>query len=284
METAIPKTFNNQWISFINSDIFAIFHQTFILSNFSKLLHDALRYLELISVGIFFLRHASGMPSRIPGRRSDPAAGQERSWQTNAPRQPGVTPFRSWDGEAYEKGDETGRRAVKSAEVEREGSDHGRAAEDRVGGRGAGWKVEDRENRAQVDKGHVSRHPSTQPFIDYSRTMGVTSGAVAGPRWRIGSAIDPSFILGMTLEWLSTPLIYRHKIGNLPWYDFFSSFVANNYRKWRSNLRESGTEFSQECEMKIARNSVTKQSMCLILFFLIKSNVFTILHSVKFSR
>jgi len=38
--------------------------------------------------------------------------------------------------------------------------------------------VEDRGNRAQVDKGHVSRHPSTQPFIDYSRTM------AGGDEWR----------------------------------------------------------------------------------------------------
>lgn len=32
-------------------------------------------------------------------------------------------------------------------------------------------KREDRRSRAQVDKRHVIRHPSTQPFIDYSRTM-----------------------------------------------------------------------------------------------------------------
>jgi len=42
--------------------------------------------------------------------------------------------------------------------------------------------VEDRGNRAQVDKGHVSRHPSTQPFIDYSRTM------AGGDEWRGGGA------------------------------------------------------------------------------------------------
>ena len=46
------ETFNNGWISYGNLNIFAIFHQSFILSNSSEALH-ALNYRELISAGIF---------------------------------------------------------------------------------------------------------------------------------------------------------------------------------------------------------------------------------------
>lgn len=170
----------------------------------------------------FFSRHASRMLSRIPKRRCDSAAEQERPWQTNAPRQLSVTLFHGWDGEACEKGDETGRRTVKSAVVEWEESDRGRAAEDGVGGRGVEWKVEDRGNRAQVDKGHVSRHPSTQPFIDYSRTM------AGGDEWRGGGASMARWIRDRSLLYsgVDSRVVLdfsdiRHKIGNSPWYDFF---------------------------------------------------------------
>lgn len=54
---------------------------------------------------------------------------------------------------------------------------------------------------------------------------GVTSGAVPGPRWSDGSAMDPSFILGMTLQRPSTSLLYRHKVGPSAVIRFLSSFV-----------------------------------------------------------
>ena len=90
--------------------------------------------------------------------------GVESAWQTNAPRQPCVTLFRGRVASKKGKREREGERAKQERMVKEE-----RQARPDDGG--GGWEAEDRRSRAQVDKRHVIRHPSTQPFIDYSRTM-----------------------------------------------------------------------------------------------------------------
>lgn len=84
---------------------------------------------------------------------------------------------------------------------------------------------------------------------------GVTSGAVPGPRWSDGSAMDPSFILGMTLQRPSTSLIYRHKTG--PRRDTISFVLrADNCRGSRLDLARLRI-IGQECETAIVSRLIS---------------------------